>query len=83
MVGQDHTVQLPKEVPEGPADILVFVKQPQDVRARTESAVRRRQAMGTASGEMIVPDDFDAPLPPELLRYFQEEDGVPMAARAV
>lgn len=35
-------------------------------------ASRGRRALGTHEGMYVVPDDFDAPLPDEILRAFQE-----------
>ena len=41
-------------------------------RAKKESiAERRRAALGIDAGKMWVADDFDAPLPPEVLRLFE------------
>ncbi len=42
---------------------------------RLDVAAARQAAMGmdNASGS-VVPDDFDAPLPPDVQRYFEGED---------
>jgi len=31
--------------------------------------------LGTLEGQFVVPDDFDVPLPPELLQAFEGDDG--------
>lgn len=71
-VGKDHTIHLPESIPEGPADVIVLLE-PFDAagRRRTEMAERRRRSLGAAAGQFTVPEDFDAPLPAEILRYFE------------
>ena len=34
----------------------------------------QRRPLGILRGQLIVPDDFNDPLPPELQRYFEGED---------
>lgn len=34
----------------------------------------RKRVPGIDEGRFIVPDDFDDPLPPELLKAFEDED---------
>lgn len=36
-----------------------------------ESAAKSLRPIGLAEGEFVVPDDFDAPLPEEILREFE------------
>ena len=68
-VGSDHTIRLPAEVPEGPVEIIVLVEAADDDERRlADGAARRLRAMGSAAGRFTVPQDFDEPLPPDLLR---------------
>lgn len=46
----------------------------QTISDRERIAEMRRQAYGMDEGKgFAVPDDFDAPLPPEIQRYFEGE----------
>jgi hypothetical protein len=46
-------------------------------RPENQSALPRRptRTLGSLEGQLVVPGDFDAPLPPELLRAFEGDDG--------
>lgn len=66
----DRTIRLPEDVPEGPAEIIVFIQEPEAARERAQRAELRRRAIGTAAGHFAVPDDFDDPLPREILEQF-------------
>lgn len=72
-IDRDHIIRLPKEVPEGPAEVIVLMA-PDASSRRAELAERRKRAMGSAAGLFTVPDDFDAPLPPEVLKHFEGGD---------
>ena len=65
-VTSDHVVRLPSEVPVGPAELIVI---PGEDSAPTDA---RRAAFGRydASG-LRVPDDFNAPLPDDMLALFE------------
>lgn len=41
------------------------------VRLTPLEAAPCRRKLGTAQGDFVVPDDFDAPLPPEILAGFE------------
>ncbi len=61
-VKDDHLIQLPPEVPVGPAEVIVIARSP----GRTG-----RRPVGIDAGKGFeVPDDFDDPLPQELQRLF-------------
>lgn len=71
-VGKDHVVKLPSEFPEGPAEVIVIAAN----SPFGTTAPLRGQGMDAeryARGELFVADDFDAPLPPEIQRYFEGE----------
>jgi hypothetical protein len=64
-VREDHVIQLPPEVPVGPAEVIVI--------ARAAARAGRRPVGIDAGLGFSVPDDFDDPLPPELQRLFDGE----------
>jgi hypothetical protein len=64
-VKEDHVIQLPPEVPVGPAEVIVI--------ARTPRTTGRRPVGIDAGKGFAVPEDFDDPLPPELQRLFDGE----------
>jgi len=39
-------------------------------RATIGATPREQRPLGLLRGQLVVPDDFDAPLPPEIQRYF-------------
>ena len=64
-VKEDHVIQLPPEVPVGPAEVIVIAQAP---------AKAGRRPVGIDAGQgFSVPEDFDDPLPPELQRLFEGE----------
>lgn len=66
-VGADHLVRLPSDIPEGPVELIV-------IRAAGDPAEARRAAFGRFDAAGIaVPDDFDAPLPDDVLADFDGE----------
>lgn len=72
-IGPDHTVRLPAEIPPGEADVIVlFPAAPSDPAARAEA---RRRMFGRLQGQATIAEDFDAPLPEEVLRDFEGRDG--------
>lgn len=48
---------------------------------RPIEAVRRPRRFGFAAGSFVVPDDFDDPLPEEILRDFEDEVSSPLVGR--
>ena len=64
-VKEDHVIQLPPEVPVGPAEVIVIARPP-------GRAARRPVGIDAGLG-FSVPEDFDDPLPPELQRLFESE----------
>jgi len=66
-VSADHLVRLPSDIPEGPTELIV-------IPSLKASADARRLAFGRydAAG-FVVPADFDAPLPDDVLASFDGE----------
>lgn len=70
MVGDDHTIRLPDEVPVGEAEVIVLVAASAEIdRARRIAA--RKQLFGALLGQVTITDDFDAPLPEDILGDFE------------
>ena len=70
MVGADHLVRLPDEVPPGEAEVIVFI--PASARAdRAERVAARKRLLGRLHGMATVAEDFDAPLPDHILAEFE------------
>ncbi|WP_434046787.1 MULTISPECIES: hypothetical protein [Sorangium] len=61
-------LQVPADLPEGPAEVIVLITAPQKAAPRDE-----RAALGMDRGTVQIADDFDAPLPEDLLRAFDGE----------
>lgn len=74
-IREDHILRVPAEVPAGPVKVIMIIESPAARPMPRDVAAARQAAMGmdNASGS-VVPDDFDAPLPPEVQRYFEGED---------
>jgi hypothetical protein len=71
-VGKDHLVRLPSEFPEGPAEIIAIA----DPSTTRELSDARRAAIGRYEGESFyMADDFDAPLPADILDAFEGANG--------
>ena len=70
-IGDDHIVHLPAEVPAGRAEIIVLMPAGAD---RARKAEARRSMFGRLQGKATIADDFDAPLPEEILRDFEGGD---------
>jgi hypothetical protein len=66
----DHHVdlQLPSDLPEGPAEVIVLITSKQK-----PAPSDRRAALGMDRGKVQIADDFDAPLPEDLQRAFEGE----------
>ena len=71
-IGADHTVRLPDEIPAGEAEIIVLfptaVPAEEDLARRAEA---RRRMFGRLRGQATIAEDFDAPLPEEILKDFE------------
>jgi hypothetical protein len=67
-VGDDHMIRLPDEVPTGSAEVIVFMPGP---AARSAKAEARKRMFGRLRGKATIADDFDAPLPEEILSDFE------------
>ena len=63
-ITKDHVIKVPDEIPEGAAEVIVTVA------SVSQGEGRRPIGLDAASG-ITVPEDFNAPLPPELLRLFE------------
>lgn len=65
-----HLSALLKKVAEG--EEFTIAKAGKPVARLIGIAEKSPRPLGTAKGDFIVPDDFDEPLPDEVLRDFQE-----------
>jgi hypothetical protein len=73
-VGADHVVKLPSDVPEGPAEVIVIPHAGRPAPGSVSAA--RRAAMGRYQGQrFFIADDFDAPIPSDVLEQFEGEPG--------
>ncbi len=70
MVGEDHVVHLPSEIPTGEAEVIVLFPSRQAQPSRVDV---RKGMFGRLAGKATIADDFDAPLPEEVLREFESE----------
>ncbi len=77
-IAKDRTVRLPDDFPRGDAEIIVLYDSPPVEREQERKAALRRRALGADAGRFTVPDDFNDPLPPDLLRLFEGEDNGPL-----
>ena len=67
------TAALPPDKQAEVLDFVEFLK----ARARPGDVPTPDRRLGTLAGQWTVPEDFDAPLPAELQRYFEgDDDGV-------
>ena len=66
MIPENHRVEieLPADLPAGPAEIIVLA-------GREKSGRRAPRPLGIDAGKGWVADDFDAPLPDDLLELFE------------
>ena len=53
--------------------IVMEEETPSEVRATPH----RQRHLGVLRGKLVVPDDFDAPLPPDIQRYFEGDGDEP------
>jgi hypothetical protein len=67
-IGDDHLIHLPDEVPTGEAEIIVLI--PAEA-SRSRKAEARRLMFGRLHGKATIAEDFDAPLPDEILSDFE------------
>ena len=67
-VGDDHLIRLPDEVPVGSAEIIVLLAAD---AGRTRKAEARKRMFGRLRGQATLAEDFDAPLPDDVLRDFE------------
>lgn len=79
MVAMNVSVEEIKRDPDGvlhrvlDGETLVITERDEPVaEIRPIESVRRPRPFGLAAGTFVVPDDFDDPLPEEILRSFQE-----------
>jgi hypothetical protein len=71
-VGEDHKIQLPSDVPTGDAEVIVLF--PTRAPAEDDRAARaeaRRRMFGSMRGRATIAEDFDAPLPDDILADFE------------
>ena len=69
-VGEDRTIRLPDEVPAGDAEIIVVIPASAEI-PDPGCAEARKRLFGVLRGQITIADDFDAPLPDEILRDFE------------
>ena len=67
-IGDDHLIHLPDEVPTGEAEIIVLMR---GEAGGSRTAEARRLMFGRLRGKATIADDFDAPLPEEILSDFE------------
>jgi hypothetical protein len=60
---------------EGKRVEVIVVEEEAPAEIRTTPAGQR--PLGLLRGKFVVPDDFDAPLPPEIQRYFDGDADTP------
>ena len=72
-VREDHTVRLPDEVPTGEAELIILIPGNYEV-ARMSREAARSEIFGRLRGRATVAEDFDAPLPDDVLRDFGGSD---------
>lgn len=66
-----HTLRLPDlGAFEGKRVEVIVVEEDAELPPTTVSAKR---PLGILRGQLVVPEDFDAPLPPDIQRYFDGE----------
>jgi hypothetical protein len=66
MIPENHRVEidLPADLPTGPAEVIVLAE-------REAPARRGLRPIGIDAGKGRIADDFDAPLPEDLLKLFE------------
>jgi hypothetical protein len=68
MIEEDHLIRLPDEVPVGSAEIIVLLAAD---GGRSRKAEARKRMFGRLRGQATLTEDFDAPLPDDVLRDFE------------
>jgi len=69
---------LPDDIPEGEAEVIVVYDVAPSIDERARKAALRKAAFGADAGLYTVPNDFDAPLPPDVQRFFEGDDDGPL-----
>ena len=69
-VRDDHTVDLPDEVPTGDAELIVLIAGNHDMD-RVSRTATRASLFGRLRGRATIADDFDAPLPEHIIHDFE------------
>lgn len=71
VIPEDHRIELdlPKDLPVGPAEVIVLIaSKPVDAKPAEN---RPRRALGLDAGKGWIAEDFDAPLPDDIQRAFE------------
>lgn len=76
-ITKDRTVRLPEDLPEGDAEVIVLYESRAPAEERARKAALRKAALGADAGRLTMSDDFDAPLPPDVQRFFEGDDDGP------
>lgn len=74
IIGADHTVRLPDDVPTGEAEVIVLFPAAARATDRARKVESRKRMFGRLQGQATIAEDFDAPLPEEILRDFEGSD---------
>ena len=69
-IPEDHTVRLPDAVPTGEAELIVLIPGDHETVRATRAAARAAM-FGRLRGRATIADDFDAPLPDDVIRDFE------------
>ncbi|MBI3270969.1 MAG: type II toxin-antitoxin system prevent-host-death family antitoxin [Planctomycetes bacterium] len=69
-VRADHTVSLPDEVPAGEAEVIILMPLKGEDEP-THGAEARRRLFASLRGELTIAEDFDDPLPDDVVADFE------------
>ncbi len=73
-ITSDRTLRVPDDAPTGPVLVTIESSLPEgDTVAQPEMAAKPRPGEGSWRGLVTVADDFDAPLPDDILNDFEGE----------
>lgn len=64
-----HLSRLLEDVAAG--EEVVITRRGEDVARLVPIEAKRRPVFGLDEGKLVIPDDFDDPLPPEIQQYFE------------
>ncbi len=76
-IGEEHTIHVPADVPVGRARVIVFVES-EGAGRRANNADKLGKLIEKYRGRIVMSDDFNEALPPEIQRYFDGDDDGPL-----